>query len=130
MPTNRTPRAIARRRRKITPEILALFRRARALHGKGAESDAAPEALRDAYRDARIALHLALGRVPWDADIFEALDEHRNTEITPEMIRATRGHCAGRQWGLLKAARDLGLELEQLDRAAPNGGPPAEMGPL
>jgi hypothetical protein len=103
---------MARRRRKITPEILVLFRRARVMHDQGAES----EALRDAYHDARMALHMALGRAPWEADIFEALDEHHDTEITPAMIRATRGHCVVAQWGLWRAARDLGLELERLDR--------------
>jgi hypothetical protein len=109
----------ARGRKRITPQILALFRRTRALHDQGAESDAAPEALRDAYLAASAALDLALGRAPWDTDIFEALDEHRDTKITPEMIQATRGHCVSAQWGSKKAARDLGLELERLDREAP-----------
>jgi hypothetical protein len=35
------------------------------------------------------------------------------------MIRATSSYCAGTQWGLLKAARDLSLELERLDRETP-----------
>ena len=105
-----------RNRKKITPEIVELFRRASALHDQGAESDEAPEALQDAYRDARTALNLALGRAPFDADIFEALDEHRDTVITPEMISATLGDCVNAQWGLWRDARDLGLELERLAR--------------
>jgi hypothetical protein len=107
---------VKRRRKHITPEVVALFRRAQMLRGQGAEDDAAPEAIRDAYRDASTSLNLALGRAPWDADIFEALDEHRDTEITQEMIRATRADCVNAQWGLWKDARDLGLELEQLAR--------------
>jgi hypothetical protein len=102
-----------RHRKRITPEILTLYRRARALHDQGPESDAA---LRDAYRNAWTALHMALGRAPWDFDIFEALDEYRDIEITPDMIRDTQGHCVNSQWGLRKDARDLGLELERLDR--------------
>jgi hypothetical protein len=105
-----------RHRSQITAEILALFRRASALHDQGAKNDEAPEALRAAYRDARTALNLALGRAPFDADIFEALDEHRDTVITPEMISATRGDCVNAQWRLWRDARDLGLELERLYR--------------
>jgi hypothetical protein len=105
-----------RHRSQITAEILALFRRASALHDQGPENDEAPEALRAAYRDALTALNLALGRPPWDADIFEALDEYRDIEITPEMIEFTRGQCVNAQWGLWRDARDLGLELERLYR--------------
>jgi hypothetical protein len=106
MVTKRTPRTV-RNRKGFTPEILELYRRARMLRDQGPG---------DAYRDAYIDLHLALGRAPWDFDIFEALDKYRDTEITKEMIIATRGHPVISQWGLRKNARDLGLELEQLDR--------------
>jgi hypothetical protein len=98
---------VTRRNKRITPEIVTLFRRASELRDQGAESD---------YRDAYVALHLALGRAPWEADIFEALDEYRDLEITPEMIEFTRGKSVNAQWGLWKSARDLGLELERLDR--------------
>jgi hypothetical protein len=92
--------------KRFTPEVVALYCRARELpdHGNAAASEA--------YMD----LHNALGRPPWAIDIFEALDEHRDTEITSEMIESTRGHCVNAQWGLWKDARDLGLELERLDR--------------
>jgi hypothetical protein len=100
-----------RSRKKITPEILELYRRARALHDQGGlESD-----VRYAYIDANSALDLALGRAPYDIDIFDALDEYRDTEITPEMILATRGRPVVAQWGPRKAARDLGLDLERMD---------------
>ena len=93
--------------KRFAPEVLTLYRRARALRDQNPNGD-----VRDAYMD----LHMALGRAPWDADIFEALDEHRDTEITSAMVNATRGDCVNAQWGLTKAARDLGLELERLDR--------------
>jgi hypothetical protein len=93
--------------KRFTPEVLALYRRARAIRDQDPESDA--------YRDAYMDLHLALGRPPWDADIFEAL-EHRDAEFTPEMIKVSQGHCVSAQWGLWRDARDLGLELERLDR--------------
>jgi hypothetical protein len=96
--------------KRFAPEALALYRRARALRDQNPNGDA----FRDAYMD----LHMALGRAPWDADIFEALDEHRDTEITSAMVNATRGDCVNSQWGLRKAALDLGLELERLDRVS------------
>jgi hypothetical protein len=105
MVTKRTS-STGRRGKRITPEILALYRRARALHDQAPGSNAENKAVGN--------LDLALGRAPWDMDIFEALDEHRDTEITPEMIMTTRGQCVVAQWGLWKAARDLGLELERL----------------
>ena len=98
MRNKRTPKRFA-------PEVLTLYRRARELHPNG-----------DAFRDAYMDLHIALGRTPWDMDLFDALDEHRDTEITSAMVNATRGDCVNAQWGLTKAARDLGLELERLDR--------------
>ena len=98
MRNKRTPKRFA-------PEVLTLYRRARELHPNG-----------DAFRDAYMDLHIALGRTPWDMDLFDALDEHRDTEITSAMVNATRGHPVVAQWGLIKAARDLGLELERLDR--------------
>jgi hypothetical protein len=94
--------------KRFAPEVLTLFRRARALRDQNPNGDAC--------RDAYMNLHMALGRAPWDADIFEALDEYRDVEITPAMVNATRGHPVIAQWGLVKAARDLGGELERLDR--------------
>ena len=98
MRNKRTPKRFA-------PEVLTLYRRARELHPNG-----------DAFRDAYMDLHMALGRAPWDVDLFEALDEYRDVEITPAMVNSTRGHPVIAQWGLIKAARDLGLELERMDR--------------
>ena len=92
--------------KRFTPEVLALYRRARELHDHGNATAS------EAYMD----LHNALSRPPWAIDVFEALDEHRDTEITSEMIESTRGYCVNAQWGLWKNARDLGLELERLDR--------------
>jgi hypothetical protein len=110
MPGTRRTSSTTRSRKRITPEILELYRRA------CASRDRDPEGYHAS--DACMGLYLALGRRPWVADIFEALDEHRDTEITKEMIVDTRGHCVVAQWGLIKAARDLGLELERLDREA------------
>jgi hypothetical protein len=97
-----------RNRNGITSEIVELFRRARAPREQDPEGYHRSDACTD--------LDLALKRAPWDTPIFEALDEYRDIEITSEMIRATRGHPVISQWGLRKAARDLGLELERLDR--------------
>jgi hypothetical protein len=91
--------------KRFAPEVLALYRHARELRPDG-----------DAFRDAYMDLHMALGRAPWDMDLFDALDEHRDTEITSAMVNATRGRAVVAQWGLIKAARDLGVELERLDR--------------
>ena len=92
--------------KRFAPEVLTLFRRARDLRDQGG----------DAFADACMELHMALGRAPWDVDLFDALDEYRDFEITPAMVNFTRGHPVIAQWGLIKAARDLGLELERLDR--------------
>jgi hypothetical protein len=101
MRNKRTPKRFA-------PEVLALFRRARALRDQNPNGDA--------FCDANMDLHMALDRAPWDMDMFEALDEYRDTDITSAMVNARRGHPVVAQWGLVKAARDLGLELERLDR--------------
>jgi hypothetical protein len=107
MTTKRTS-ITTRSRKRITPEILELYRRARSTRDRDPENYHASQACFD--------FDTALGRRPWDADIFEALDQWRDTEITTEMISATQGGYASGQWGLRKAARDLGLELERLDR--------------
>jgi hypothetical protein len=83
-----------KRSRKITPKILELYRRARVLHDQDPEGYHASEAW--------LALEMALGQAPCDFDIFEALDKWRDTEITTEMINATRGACVIAQWGLRK----------------------------
>jgi hypothetical protein len=101
MRNKRTPKRFA-------PEVLTLFRRARALRDQNPNGDA--------FRDACMDLHVALGRAPWDMDLFDALDKYRDTEITSAMVNATRGDCVNAQWGLRKGARDLGLDLERLDR--------------
>lgn len=67
MPTTRTPRSINKRTR-ITSEIVALYRHVIELKG-GGDAWEDEGGTRRAYLDASLALHVALGRKPWDYDV-------------------------------------------------------------
>ena len=58
----------------ITPELVDLFKKAEALRSR--------EGAREAYLDACLDLHQALGRFPWEDDVMDCDDPEPHPTIT------------------------------------------------
>jgi hypothetical protein len=76
MATNRITRVPRARATRVTAEVLAWYRKARALLDQHSEAIDIPlseeeENIRCDYLEASLALHCALGRKPWEPDILD-----------------------------------------------------------
>src|SRR5262245_62167975 len=105
MVTNRTP--INRSKFRINPAIVDLYRRGRELCGEDWEElgDRKGE-----YYNICSELHRSLGRLPWEEDVFETIDE----DAPPHWFLDHQK----RSW---QAAYAIRLELDRLVGAADTG---------
>ena len=87
MPTNRTPRSVDKRIR-ITAEVVALFRRAVDLQcDESSQHWEEDGGTRGAYHNARLALHHALGRKPWDRNVIDCFEADPLRETNQSLAR-------------------------------------------
>ena len=76
MTTKRTP--IRRNARvRITPEIVALWRRLEEIKAAGGDEEWEPVRQRREFSDTHLTLHRALGLRPWEANPFDVDDGPR-----------------------------------------------------